>query len=240
LKKIIISGMMAMFVLSIYSSCKHSPGILPVTTSDTTHNPPPPPPPDTGKKCSPDTIYFQNEVLPLIVSTCAKSGCHDQITHKEGITLTDWSSIVGTGGVDAGNAAGSRLYQSIAGGGDDRMPPPPANPLTSAQINDIAKWINQGARNNKCDSTGCDTVNVTYTKTIQPIVQIFCLGCHSGSSPANGLSLSGYDAVKTAAGGRLMGAIRHQNGYFSMPPGGSLTACQISEFQIWINLNYPQ
>jgi hypothetical protein len=81
---------------------------------------------------------------------------------------------------------------------------------------------------------------VTYTKTIQPIVQIFCLGCHSGSSPANGLSLSGYDAVKTAAGGRLMGAIRHQNGYFSMPPGGSLTACQISEFQIWINLNYPQ
>ena len=237
MKKIVVFILTALMTLAIYSSCKHNPGIIPVTTIDTTHNPPPPPS-DTGKKCSPDTIYFQNEVLPLIVSSCAKSGCHDQVTHKEGVILIDWSSILNTGGVDPGTAAGSKLYQVISGGSDNPMPPD--NPFSSTQINDIAKWINQGARNNKCDSTGCDTVNVTFSKTIQPIVQIFCLGCHSGSSPANGLTLSGYDAVKTAAsGGRLMGAIMHQNGYFSMPPGGSLTACQISEFQIWINLNYP-
>ena len=230
--------LIVIFFLLVFS-CKHNPELLPVTHADTTHNPPPPTP-DTGRKCSPDTVYFQNEVLPLIVSTCAKSGCHDQTTHEHGVTLIDWSSIVNTGGVVAGNPNNSKLYEVITASGDDRMPQPPASSLTSTQTAMISKWITQGAQNNKCDSLGCDTSNVTYTGTIAPIIQTFCLGCHSGATPANGLTLEGYDAVKTATGNRLMGAIQHQAGYFPMPPGGSLSSCKIHEFQIWINHNYPQ
>ena len=228
-----------LIAIAFFLSCRHNPEILPVTPVDTTHITPPP---DTGKKCSPDTIYFQNAILPLIVSSCAKSGCHDQNSHQGGVTLIDWYSIVNTGNIVAGNAAESKLYQVItSGSGEDRMPPSPANPMTSGQINQIAKWINQGAKNNKCDSLGCDTVNVTYTHTIQPIIQTFCYGCHSGSSPSGGINLSDYNSVKSvASGGKLMGAIKHQTGYFSMPPNGSLSACQINEFQKWINLNYPQ
>ena len=35
--------------------------------------------------CSPDTVYFSQTILPLITSNCAMSGCHDAISHKEGV-----------------------------------------------------------------------------------------------------------------------------------------------------------
>ena len=98
--------------------------------------------------CSPDTVYFLNEIMPIISSNCTMSGCHDNISHAEGVNLTTYTNIMRY--VKAGNAGNSKLYEVIIKTGGDRMPPSPMAPLTSVQKAFIQKWINQGAKNNNC------------------------------------------------------------------------------------------
>ena len=106
---------------------------------------------------------------------------------------------------------------------------------------DIGTWITQGALDNRCDSAGCDTINVTYTNTIAPILQTYCLGCHSGPNPSYSINLSTYNGVVgVAESNRLMGALRQETGFFAMPKNASkLSDCQIAQFQKWINTNEP-
>ena len=40
-----------------------------------------------------DTVSFQYEILPLIVSNCATTGCHDALSRKKGLNLTNYSNI---------------------------------------------------------------------------------------------------------------------------------------------------
>lgn len=97
--------------------------------------------------CNPDTVYFSNEVLPLIVSSCAKSGCHDAISKAEGIILTDYANILRTGKIKAGNPSNSDFIEVIEeSNAKDRMPPAPDAPLTATQIQLLRKWISQGAK----------------------------------------------------------------------------------------------
>ena len=44
--------------------------------------------------CSPDTVYFHQTILPLITSNCAMSGCHDAISKKDGVILTDYTNTM--------------------------------------------------------------------------------------------------------------------------------------------------
>jgi hypothetical protein len=136
--------------------------------------------------------------------------------------------------------AGSKLYKVLFSNPQSRMPP--NRPLTDDQKSIIYYWIKEGAFNNACMGFGCDTTNVTYTTTLEPILQGLCTGCHSGSNPSGGISLTTYDqTVAVANGGRLIGALRHDNGYYAMPPNGlALTSCQVREFELWITLGNPQ
>jgi cytochrome c5 len=111
--------------------------------------------------------------------------------------------------------------------------------MTSAQEQAIYNWILQGAQNNSC--TGCDTTNVTYSGTIQPLFQNKCNGCHSGSNPSGSLDLTQYGVCNTIAlDGRLAGSVQHLTGFSAMPPsGGMLPACEIDEILIWIQDGAP-
>lgn len=66
-------------------------------------------PPTQSATCSADTVYFTNEILPMINSNCATTGCHDAISHTEGVTLTNYNNIRGY--VTPFNAGGSKLYK---------------------------------------------------------------------------------------------------------------------------------
>jgi cytochrome c5 len=80
----------------------------------------------------------------------------------------------------------------------------------------------------------CDTTNVTYSGTLVPILNNNCTSCHSGSVPSGAISLTNYTNVQTvAASGLLMNALKGK-GVSIMPPSGSLSACRMSQFQIWI------
>ena len=82
----------------------------------------------------------------------------------------------------------------------------------------------------------CDTINVTYTGTVFPILDQNCVSCHSGDTPEGGLDFTNYATVAfVAENGALLGAIRHDEGFSNMPPvGEKLSDCDISKIEIWV------
>jgi hypothetical protein len=193
-------------------------------------------------ECHPDTVYFINTIEPLLNSGCARPGCHDDITQQNGVVLTNYISIIATGGVKPQNAADSKIYKVLVEDDpDDIMPPPPNDPLSGTQITQIQKWINQGALNNECIPS-CDTTSVTYSEDITEVINTYCLGCHSGVTPSGGVLLDGYNNVVTIANtGKLVGSIRHEQGFTPMPYNSSkLSNCDIRKFEIWIDNDFPQ
>lgn len=191
---------------------------------------------------APAGVCFSRDIMPLLLSNCAKSGCHDSLTHAEGINLSNYNSILSSRSVVSGNAARSELYQVIVSSGRKAMPPAPAARLSAEQIDLIKRWIDEGAKNTTCSDTGtCDTNNVTYSKVIQPILQKYCVGCHSQSVPTGGIKLDSYDGAKSAASGRLYVSVSRQTGAKPMPPSGDpLPACDVSKIKSWIDNGMPQ
>lgn len=190
-------------------------------------------PGSSGRSCSADTVYFANEIQPLVNSSCAMSGCHDAITRAEGVVLTSYSNIMSI--VVAGNPGASKLYTEIIKTGNERMPPPPALALAADQVAKIQKWIAQGAKNNVCDM--CDTTSFKYSTAIKPLLQNKCVGCHSAASPGGGIDLSTYTGVKASAtSGRLYGSVNWSAGFSAMPKGTvKMPACEIKQIKKWID-----
>jgi mono/diheme cytochrome c family protein len=176
---------------------------------------------------------FTRDILPVVVSQCATTGCHDALTHREGLNYTTYAGIMSS--VSAGNPGNSRLYTTIKSGrGESKMPPANSPQLTVAQIDSIGKWISYGALNENCGEV-CDTINpVTFSGTIWPIMQTSCTGCHTGASAGGGIVLANYANVQTAAiNGSLMNSLKG-NGVSQMPKGSSFSACRIRQFDIWV------
>ena len=228
-------------VAMLTSMCKHDPVIPELTegngngNNDTTGN-------NTGNPCDPDTIYFERDLLPILQSSCAQPGCHDAITQQDGVRLTDYASVMATGKIEPGDPDDSELYEVITETDPDKiMPPPPNSALPQEQIAAIRKWILQGAQDLFCDDEDCDTINITYTNTIESIVSMHCLACHNDANTLGGLNLEGYDKLATVANdGRLMGTITHEAGYPPMPKNGTkMSDCKIVQIQTWINDGLP-
>jgi hypothetical protein len=180
-------------------------------------------------------ICFETEVLPIFQSNCTQSGCHNAQDREQGYDLSNYDGIVRKG-IRPGDFKNSELYQVLIQP-LGQMPPNPYNRLTVDQITTIALWIDEGAENNICASTPCDTTTVTYSATIQPILADYCLGCHSGGSPSGNISYETHAGVKqTAIDGTLSGSIKHLSGFSPMPQNANqLTACQISKIESWIS-----
>lgn len=189
--------------------------------------------PTQTTNCSADTVYFVNEIQPIINSSCAMSGCHDAVTRAEGVELTTYAKIIRY--VTPFKTSGSKLYTESLKTDEDRMPPAPKPALTSLQLSKISKWINQGAFNNQC-SGGCDTTNFTYSGAVLIMNDTYCKGCHNPASLGGGIDLSTYASIKIqAANGKYLGSIKHSTGFFAMPKGGSkLSDCQIRQVEKWI------
>lgn len=238
MKRLIFSSILFTSIISIMSiGCKHQPLVTPTpvvkdTTSITTVV-------DkgdsTGWRCSADSVYFQYDVLPVLVSACARSGCHDAITREDGYQLTDYANTMKKG-VTAGNANNSKLYKEIANGS---MPPSGSGiTMTQAQKDIIAKWINQGAKNLTCNPNygKCDTVGgAKFAAYVQPIVKNKCEGCHTGAGAGGGIKLTTYAEIKASvATGRFWGSIAQLAAYSPMPKGAKLSACELAKIDSWI------
>lgn len=243
MQRIIFYALSVVVLVAIVASCVHAPvppldPLDPNNPIDTTN---PTTPKDT---CHPDTVYFQNDILPLLRSSCAMSGCHDAATASDGVILTDYNNIINTGDVRAGRPDNSDLYEVITETDPDKKMPVPGSgvTLTTEQISMIYTWIMQGAKNNSCDPNigGCDTMNMSYSADIRPILDLRCAGCHNASSPQGGISLVTHAQVAgMASNGKLYAAINH-TGPYPMPKGQSkLDACTIAKFKNWIDDGAP-
>jgi mono/diheme cytochrome c family protein len=191
--------------------------------------------------CDPSVVYFTTEVLPILRSNCAKSGCHDAITHEEGIILDSYQNVMNSDDVvEPFDLDDSEMFEKITeDDSDDRMPPPPNQRLTADQINTIATWILQGAKDLTCDDNtgGCNTNNITYSGFVAPLLTTNCVGCHSGGAPSGGITLNTHAGVQSVAlNGRLYGAISHASGFQPMPRGSAkLSQCTIDKVKAWID-----
>jgi uncharacterized membrane protein len=214
------------------AGCVHE-SLSPVDPSGGTTDPPP----ATTENCDPDEVYF-NQVQDILLSNCAKSGCHDQSTAEKDVILNSYANVMASDVVEAGNPAESDLYERITDTDPDDVMPPLSEPqLTTEQIVLVKDWIAQGARNIVCNEVVCETTNVTFTGHIQPLIDQKCVNCHSGNTPSGGVNLSTHEGVETVAlNGRLMGAVTHATGFTAMPFGGQkLADCQIEMIRTWIN-----
>ncbi len=222
---ILITGIV---VTMLTAACKHSLEDLGIPGDG----------PTTGNEpCDPNKVYFQQQVLPVLVSNCALSGCHDDASREGGVILTSYENVLRTGGIRAGNPGESELYKLITEvDPDKRMPPPPQSPLTQEQIRMVRLWIDQGAKNLVCANM-CDTTVYTYSGAIRPIIGNKCQGCHSGTNAQGGIDLGTYAGVRsTVLDGRLWGAVNHLAGYSPMPRNGAkLSDCEIDQVRKWID-----
>lgn len=227
----------------LLSNCKHEPIILsgpgpdPVDTStvDTT---------GTGVGCDPDTVYFANDILPLINSSCAIPGCHDPASAEDDVVLNNYANIISSGEITPGDPGDSKLYEEITETDPDKIMPPPSSgiTLTTEQIASIFTWIQQGALNNACnDSINCDTANMSFANDVKPIIDLNCTGCHSGSTPSGGISTVTYSDVSAISTiGLLIAVIDWEAGAKPMPQGqNKLSACDRDKIRSWVNAGSP-
>ena len=90
-------------------------------------------------------------------------------------------------------------------------------------------------------ATQCDSTNVSYSKTIVPIVSASCNSCHSTARHEGNVITDTYTGLSTVANnGQLWGGVNWEQGYVTMPNGGSkLPACELAKIKNWINQGAP-
>ncbi|MCB0657290.1 MAG: hypothetical protein KDC57_14190 [Saprospiraceae bacterium] len=83
----------------------------------------------------------------------------------------------------------------------------------------------------------CNTSNMSYAGTIDPIISNNCLSCHNAQFPQGGVVLEGYENLHNyVINGRLKGSIQHDSGFSPMPQGaGKLPTCFIQQINAWID-----
>lgn len=232
------------FVSSL-TSCKHQP-YIPTAVIDTTGN-------GGGGNdttiqqtpqhpCSPDSIYFSRQVLPILNSNCAVAGCHDGTSKEDDVKslFTSYDNVMKSQAVKKNWNTEESLYWYITTTEDNTMPPKDHNQLTAEQKAVILKWIQQGKQNLFCDE--CDTTNVTFAGAIRPIIDANCKGCHSGASAGGKINLVSFDDVKVIpTSGKMLGAILQENkkDFKAMPMNTKLSDCDITKIKIWLRAGFP-
>jgi hypothetical protein len=93
-------------------------------------------------------------------------------------------------------------------------------------------------------NNSCDTSTVTFSGSVQPILNDHCYACHSNTTAASyggNVKLENYaDVVIQADNGNLIGSINHVDGLLPMPQGAAkLDDCTISIIQIWVTAGTP-
>ena len=85
---------------------------------------------------------FQRDILPVIQSNCAISGCHSGTNAQGGIYLENYQdvSLVASNGMLMGVVTGEEGYVRM----------PPGSSSSSCRISQIRQWINDGFPDNYC------------------------------------------------------------------------------------------
>jgi hypothetical protein len=210
----IVFALVVLLSLIQSQGCKHEPVIV-LTAADS-------------------AICFERDILPIFVSSCAKSGCHDQATAKEEVILNNWQGIMAAG-VKPGDPKDSEVFKEIQG----QMGGSRYGNLNTEQKILIQKWIMLGAKNTTNCPSDCDSTQFKYSTAIKPLIDKYCIGCHAYPNASGSIELSSHTGVANAAkNGILLNSLTHPTNW--MPKSGKkLSDCQIRQFEKWINAGTP-
>lgn len=93
-------------------------------------------------------ISFNKEILPILETNCAKSGCHVPGGQTPDLTTPNaYNDLTGLGYVSPSDSMApsqSILYQKLTAGS---KPMPPSGKLSAYNLNLILTWIKQGVQN---------------------------------------------------------------------------------------------
>lgn len=97
-----------------------------------------------------DNIVYSQHVQPLLKKNCLSSGCHNSADRANGLDLSSWDSLIRGSDFGAviisGSAEHSHLVEHLKGEIFPQMPLK-RKPLPRQQIDFIARWVDEGARN---------------------------------------------------------------------------------------------
>lgn len=218
--------------------------VLLIQFSCTHNNPVPVPGQDLYKasvsqSCDSDSVYFENQILPIFIASCAVTGCHDQATKADGISLVDYANIMR--GIKPGKPNESKYFKVMTlTNSDDLMPIDPQTEegfsLPADQIALIESWINQNSPNNSCSE--CDTTAYSFSGQIMPIMSTSCatsIGCHASGSDFG--QFTSYDNIRPYVdNGSLMDRVVVK---MDMPIAAPLPPCDITIVQRWLEEGGP-
>lgn len=91
----------------------------------------------------------------------------------------------------------------------------------------------------------CDTINVSYSAVIKPLLQANCYECHATAVTANGgLDLEDFTSLKNyltlgfrgdgVYGSKLYHCALHSTNALPMPPVYKLDSCSMSKLACWL------
>jgi hypothetical protein len=126
-KQIIIAGLIVLMVTGVSITGCYKDIITPAITQ-------------TGP---PPSVSFGTQILPILTTNCAKSGCHvpgSQMPYMD--SAEAYKDLINGGFVDIVVPSQSIIYQELDGG---QMQ---VNIPSQADINLIYYWIENGAQNN--------------------------------------------------------------------------------------------
>lgn len=180
-------------------------------------------------------VCFQEDVLPIFVSKCSMSGCHSSTSKEEGFDLTNYDGIMK--GIVPKHPFQSEIYNQIRGNNPSM---PVGQKLSTKELSYIKIWIKMGAKNSS-NCNDCDTSQYTFNGRIKPLLDAWCIRCHSGYNVEGGYDFSSYaGTVAAITDNKLIQTIKHLPGYMPMPAGTArLSDCDINAIQRWIDVNYP-
>lgn len=181
---------------------------------------------------------FTKSILPIFISNCSMSGCHNGKDKKAGYDLSNYEGIMQ--GVKPHHPLLSEIYKVIKGK-NPSMPQQPYSKLSANDVSLIKLWINAGAHSTQYCSS-CDSSDYSYGTGISPILNAWCVGCHNSGNKNAGVDLSNYTGVSAVvADKRLTGSINHTPGFIAMPQAGyKMDDCEIRTIEKWIEAGHPE
>jgi cytochrome c553 len=189
------------------------------------------------KKVGNKDVSFKERILPIFVSNCTMSDCHNSLSKHVKLDLTTYEGIMKA--VVPGHPMLSEVYTNISGSRPS-MPTKGYPKLSTQDVELIKLWINMGATN-KSVELPCDSNDVTFSGSIKPMMDTWCKGCHSTTNPGKGIVLTTYEGVLACVNSeRLMGSLQHGKGFTAMPQNAeALSACDIAKIAKWIRAGAP-